>query len=117
MKKTWITNKKSRLSLSFGTVLAASILMICVGLSAVAFAASDGMGVKKELPYEFIRIFDPFELKSIPVRVNQIEDEDTEETNPVSDIILFNLRKGGNPIRIPYRPKVRSPFRPPLVGR
>ena len=117
MKNVWLRNKKSKLSLNSKILLGTLALAVIVGLGSAAYGASDNTDNKTNvLLLKQMGIFDPFTLKSTRVTVTRSESEN--ESDPGLDILLLAEVKYVSPaIRIPYRPVLRSPFRPPLILR
>ena len=95
-------NKKTRLNLKAEILLGALALAVLAGLGTVAFAAA---GPNPVVPLSGqtgqLSIFDPFSLTRLYLDV------------PASGPGTVTLEVP--PIRIPYRPAIRSPFRPPWV--
>jgi len=101
----WVRNKKSKFSLKSKILLGALTLVVMVGLGTAVRAASDNADNENALLFGQMSFFDPFTLRSTGVSVTQSE----SESNVGSAVLL------GDPVRIPFRPALRSPFRPPLV--
>jgi len=96
--------KKGRLVFKRMTFLGMLALIILAGLSAAGYAvASDN--TLQVLPSDQMSIFDPFLLSSTVF--STVDDGDSES----GSVILSEQ----SPILIPYRPVVRSPFRPPMT--
>ena len=90
-----LKNKKARLDLKTKCVLTVLVLAMIVGLSSIALAAAEDDSKTDNDGFAFL---DPFTLSaSIP--------QSTKSSPPINR----------PPIRIPFRPVLRSPCRPPLV--
>ena len=92
-------------------------MAVIVGLGSAVYGASDNTDNKTNvLLLKQMGIFDPFTLKSTRVTVTRSESEN--ESDPGLDILLLAEVKYVSPaIRIPYRPALRSSFRPPRILR
>ena len=116
MKEKCLRNKKSKLSLNSEILLGALVLVVIVGLGSAAYGASDNTDNKTNgLLLKQMGIFNPFTLKSTRVTVTRSESEN--ESDPGLDILLAKMIYVSSTIQIPYRPALRSPFRPPLILR
>lgn len=114
MKNVWLRNKKGKLSLNSKILLGTLALAVIVGLGSAAYGASDNTDNKTDgLLLKQMGIFNPFTLKSTRVTVTRSESEN--ERDPGLDILLAEMKYVRPPIRIPHRPVLRSPFRPPLI--
>lgn len=100
MKETCVRNKKSKLSLNSEILLGALALVVIVGLGSAVYAASDNTDDNTTF------LFDPFMLRTI-----------TSVTGSSSSPVILSGPANRPPIWIPFRPSLRSPFRPPWVPR
>jgi len=96
--------KKGRLNFKRMTILGTLALVILAGLSAAGYAVASDSTVQV-LPSDQMSIFDPFLLSSTVF--STVDDTDSDS----GGVILSEQ----SPILIPYRPVVRSPFRPPMT--
>lgn len=101
-------NATNRVSLKTEVLLAALVLMILVGLGPAAYGESEKKSDKPES--DQINLIDPFELTVMTISDNRLEG-----SSKVSSIIqLLSESSYMTPqIKIPYRPILRSAFRPP----
>jgi len=113
----WVANKKGKFGLKSGLLLGAFVLAIMVWLGAAAQAASDNTAYRtNEEVLKQMSTFDPFTLQSTRVSVtsNGSGTESKPRPDILQDILLVESMMGWPPIRIPFRPVLRSPFRPPF---
>jgi len=133
MKKTFVKKQERKLGFTFKILLGSLVLAAVVGLCNAARAAKgDADRLTDTLLFNQTSFFDPFELKTIrltaesspvPSNVPFIAAQDrlvlTTESSPgTGPAILGGL--GANdpdpvlrpPIRIPFRPVLRSPYQP-----
>ncbi len=104
MSEIRTTKKKGRPNFKRMTLLGTLVLIILAGLSAAEYAVASDNTVQV-LPSDQMSIFDPFLLSSTVFRA--VDDTDSDS----SGVVLSEQ----SPILIPYRPVVRSPFRPPMT--
>ena len=111
MSDMYVKHKESKLSIKPKILLGAMALAVIVGLSisTAAYAASGNTDSKNVSLSGQMIVFDPFVLKSTRVSVTR------SESDPGLDMLLTKLLSERPKIRIPYRPAVRSAFRPPLI--
>jgi hypothetical protein len=109
MSDMYVKHKESKLSIKSKILLGAMALAVIVGLSTAAYAASGNTDNKNVSLSGQMIVFDPFALKSTRVFVTR------SEGDPGLDMLLTKMLLDRPEIRIPYRPAVRSAFRPPLV--
>ena len=120
MKKIWTQSRKDR-SRFDARLLAVLVIVVIVGLGATTYTAS---GAERDRqPAGKMRYFDPFELATIYLDVLESAPMPATASAPetkssprlmaarVSAVRLY----ANDTIMIPYRPTIRSPFRPPLV--
>jgi len=113
-------NNRSKLSLTSKVLFGALAIVVITGLGAVAYAADDmGNEIISLSGGQQIRLFNPFTLQSEPLAatptVNSEKEQEDQEAS-VGSIFLFDVSNNArSPVRIPYRPELRSPYRPPLV--
>ncbi len=119
MKDVWIRNNKNKIGLKSKILLGGLALAVIIGLGTAAYGASDNTDNKNKLLLGQMSLFDPFTLQS--TRVSVARSESKSESDPGMDIILLaeamKIKLQPLQIRIPFRPALRSPFRPPLVLR
>jgi len=126
MKQTCTKIRKGRSRFEDRLLLAVLVIVVIIGLGATTYTAS---GAERDrLPSGRLRYFDPFRLATIyldvpesaPMAVIASPPEIAIASPPrVTEARTVPLYTGGlllSPIFIPYRPTIRSPFRPPLVG-
>ena len=124
MIKIWTQSKKGRSRFEARILLAVLVIVVIVGLGATTYTAS---GAERDrLPSGQMRYFDPFRLATIYLDVPEsapmtgiASAPETEPSPRVMEASPVTVYTGGlllrSPIIIPYRPTIRSPFRPPLV--
>ena len=105
-------------------LLGVLVIVVIVGFGATTYTAS---GAERDrLSSGRLRYFDPFELATIYLDVPEsapiVGIASPPETEPSLRVMraspVLNNPSGlptQSPIIIPYRPTIRSPFRPPLV--
>lgn len=111
MSDMYVKHKESKLSIKSKILLGAMALAVIVGLSTAAYAASGNTDNKNLSLSGQMIVFDPFTLKSTRVSVT------LSESDPGLDMLLTKILSVRPQIRIPFRPAVRSAFRPPLILR
>ena len=118
-------NMKSKLSFGCEILLGALVLAVFAGLGTAGYAAA--LGSKSQaLPLDQISIFDPFTLNCTIVTAMKISgsgsvnsgrfDNDRDGMEHLWRNIFGKLESArfhSHLIRIPFRPVLRSPFRPP----
>ena len=102
MKEMCVRNKKNKLSLYPEIIL--GTLAVIVALSSAAYAALDNTDNENKPLSGQMRLFDPFALRTI-----------TPVTGSSSNPAISNSGIRLSPVRIPFRPALRSPYRPPWV--
>lgn len=102
MKETYRRNKKSKLCLYSKIVLGTLALVVIVGLSSAAYAASDN--TDNNTTSSQMGLFNPFTLMTI-----------TPVTESSPGTVISSSAIMQPPILIPFRSPPRSPFRPPWV--
>lgn len=106
MKDNWIRNKGRKIGFKSRLLLGVIALAVTLGFGTAVQVVPKNMTTESSLSET--EIFDPFTLSfDVPVTEN---DENT-------DMLVSGISKRQPPIRIPYRPELRSPIRPPLVNR
>lgn len=109
MSDMYVKHKESKLSIKPKILLGAMALAVIVGLSTAVYAASGNTDSKNVSLSGQMIVFDPFVLKSTRVSVTR------SESDPGLDMLLTKLLSERPEIRIPYRPAVRSAFKPALI--
>ncbi len=102
MKKTCMRNKKSKLSFNSEILLGALALVVIVGLGSAVYAASDN--TDNNTTFSRGSLFNPFTLRTV-----------TPVTGSSSSPVILSGPTTRPPIWVPFRPALRSPFRPPWV--
>ena len=102
MKEVCVRNKKSKLSLYSKILLGTLPLAVIVGLGGAAYAASDN--TNNNTTFSRGSLFNPFTLGTI-----------TPVTGSSLSPVILSGPATRPPIWIPYRPALRTPFRPPWV--
>ena len=117
MSDMYVKHKESKLSIKPKILLGAMALAVIVGLSTAAYAASGNTDSKNVSLSGQMIVFDPFTLKSTRVSVTRSESKNVSD--PGLDILLSKILDDDvrPKIRIPYRPAVRSAFKPAFVIR
>ncbi len=105
-------NMKSKLSFGCEILLGASVLAVLAGLGTAGYAATSRRNFRT-LRSDQIRIFDPFTLSGTTVTAGEISDSDSVYSGRNISGKLESSRFHSHLIRIPFRPVLRSPFRPP----
>jgi len=124
MKKIWTQSRKDR-SRFEARLLAVLVIVVIVGLGATTYTASGAEWGR--LPSGRLRYFDPFRLTTFYLDVSEsapmagiASPPETASTPRVMETRTVPAYTSGlllqSPIMIPYRPTIRSPFRPPMVG-
>jgi hypothetical protein len=99
-------NKKKRLGCQIKILLG---VLVLVGLGSAGYAVAAGDEPELEwMQPDLIHVFDPFLLTSTPTAAAEAGGAGSVNSG---DIVILDDRP---PIRIPPRPALRSPFRPPL---
>ena len=111
MSDMYVKHKESKLSIKSKILLGAMALAVIVGLSTAAYEASGNTDSKNVSLSGQMIVFDPFTLKRTRVSVTR------SESDPGLDMLLTKLLSVSErpEIRIPYRPAVRSAFKPALI--
>ena len=113
MSDKCIGNEKGKLSLKSKVLLGALALTVIVGLGSAAYGASDNK--TNVLLLKQMRIFDPFTLKSKRVTVTRSENENVIDPGLLDKLLAPKIYVIPDIVRVPYRPALRSSFRPPLI--
>ena len=112
MKDEWLRNKERKFGFTSKLLLGSMSLVVLLGLgSTVRNEATLVPDSVDDNTYESSlsgNLLDPFTLSTVVPAT---------ESNPSRDISVLGGDKIETPIRIPYRPALRSPIRPPLVHR
>lgn len=111
-KEIVMRNMKSKLSFGCEILLGASVLAVLAGLGTAGYAATSRRNFRT-LRSDQIRIFDPFTLSGTTVTAGEISDSDSVYSGRNISGKLESSRFHSHLIRIPFRPVLRSPFRPP----
>jgi hypothetical protein len=101
-----MSNKKGNVSSRRGILLRALVLAVLAGLGTAGYGAASGSS-SQALEPDQMSIFDPFALSS-----TKVPDGESSGSGSVSS--GSTELSDRPPIRIPSRPVLRSPFRPPL---
>lgn len=114
MKDKWLIGKRGKSGLKSIVLWGAFVSAVLAGLSATVGAALAGIANKNdEMAFKMreMTAFDPFTLKTVVVTRRS---EDDPPVDMLQNTVSAGVMKRP-PIRIPYRPAPRSPFRPPLA--
>lgn len=118
MKKIRTQSRKDRSRFKARILLVVLAVVVIIGLGATTYTAS---GAERDrLPSGRLRYFDPFKLTTIYLDVPEsVPMAGTEPPPRVMEASPVLVNPSGlptqSPIIIPYRPTIRSPFRPPWV--
>jgi len=119
MKKIWIQSRKGRSRFEDRLLLAVLVIVVVIGLGATTYTAS---GAERDrLPSGRLRYFDPFRLTTFYLDVPESAPMAAIATAPETEPSPIAMEASAIPvyasghIMIPYRPTIRSPFRPPWV--
>ena len=114
MSNMCIGNKKGKLILKSKVLLGVLALAVIAGLGTGVYAASAASADK--LLSGQTGILDPFTLQSTRLSVSQRVSVSENGSDIVPVMLLDEIILPAE-IRIPFRPALRTPFRPPLVLR
>ncbi len=114
MSNMCIGNEKGKLSLKSKVLLGVLALAVIAGLGTGVYAAS-ATSADKLLSGQ-TGILDPFTLQSTRLSVSQRVGVSESDSDMVPVMLLDEIIAPLE-IRIPFRPALRTPFRPPLVLR
>jgi len=115
MSDECIGNEKGKLNLKSKVLLGALALAVIAGFGTGVYAAL-ATSADKSLSGQ-TGIFDPFTLQSTHLSVTQSVSRSERDSDMVPVILLGEITNVPDEIRIPFRPALRTPFRPPLVLR
>ena len=115
MSDKCIGNEKGKLNLKSKVLLGALALAVIAGLGTGVYAAL-ATSADNPLSSQTV-ILDPFTLQSTRLSVTQSVSGSESDSDMVPVIILGEITRLSDEIRIPFRPALRTPFRPPLVFR
>lgn len=115
MSDECIGNEKGKLTLKPKVLLGALALAVIAGLGTGVYAAL-ATSADKSLSGQ-TGILDPFTLQSTRLSVTQSVSGSESNSDMVPVILLGEITRLPDEIRIPFRPALRTPFRPPLVLR
>jgi len=106
MKDSWIRNKGRKFGFKSRLLLGLMALAVTVGFGTAVQVVPNNM--TPESPLSETDILNPFTLSfTVPVT----------EAGEDAGMLTLDTAKTQPQIRIPYRPALRSPIRPPLVNR
>jgi len=113
MKDVSVRTKKAKFSLTSKMLLAALALAAIVGLGTASHAAQEGTGNERDelflLLYRQTSVFNPFTLSGGRSAAQSGSGPAMPDVGPDDDIPYRW------PIRLPFKPALRSPCRPPFV--
>jgi len=125
MKDACIINKRGKAK--FGMLLGWLFLIVLIGLCpSVRAAAANMANETNQQSFSRISYFDPFNLTTIYIESSSskmvvLRGPQRQPTAPGSaaTLVMTTLEPATTllDVRIPFRPVLRSPFRPPLVLR
>jgi hypothetical protein len=127
MREVWGKERSGKANFKFKMLPIGLFLVVFVVLGITAQASDENVDKKtNQQPPGLISFFDPFNLNTIYIELSSSRMIVLRgpQQQPVRPLAVTNptLAASETPtilqeIRIPYRPAIRSPYRPPLVLR
>jgi hypothetical protein len=127
MREVCIKERSGKVNFKFKTLLEGLFLLLFLGLGFSAQAAPNNVGSDTDQQTSGrISYFDPFNLTTIYIELSSSRMVVLRgpQRQPVRPLVVTNpamaaseISKTLQEIRIPFRPAIRSPYRPPLVLR